>query len=163
MVLAGLRRLFGRIGIYGCRKSEAAQIEWRDMDFETGEIVVRGDPETGTKNWTIRRIPMIPDARKLFERMREVRRDEPSINKVFRVQEAQKAIDNAAKKIGIVRITHHDLRHLFATACIEAGVDIPTVSRWLGHKDGGALAMKTYGHLRREHSISQAQKVSFAA
>jgi integrase len=51
---------------------------------------------------------------------------------------------------------------LFATICIESGVDIPTVSRWLGHKDGGALAMKTYGHLRREHSIAQAQRVSFA-
>jgi len=51
---------------------------------------------------------------------------------------------------------------LFATRCIESGVDVPTVSRWLGHKDGGALAMKTYGHLRREHSISQAQRVSFA-
>jgi len=35
------------------------------------------------------------------------------------------------------------LRHLFATRCIESGVDIPTVSRWLGHKDGGALAMKS--------------------
>ena len=54
--------------------------------------------------------------------------------------------------IGIERITHHDLRHLFATRCIEAGVDIPTVSRWLGHVDGGALAMKVYGHLRRTHS-----------
>jgi hypothetical protein len=30
------------------------------------------------------------------------------------------------------------------------------------HKDGGALAMKTYGHLRREHSVAQALKVSFA-
>ena len=49
-----------------------------------------------------------------------------------------------------------------ATRCIESGVDIPTVSRWLGHKDGGALAMKTYGHLRREHSIAQAQRVTFA-
>jgi len=54
-----------------------------------------------------------------------------------------------------------NLRHLFATRCIESGVDIPTVSRWLGHKDGGALAMKTYGHLRREHSIAQAQRVTF--
>ena len=47
-------------------------------------------------------------------------------------------------------------------AASKAGVDIPTVSRWLGHKDGGALAMKTYGHLRREHSIAQAQRVTFA-
>jgi integrase len=53
------------------------------------------------------------------------------------------------------------LRHLFATRCIESGVDIPTVSRWLGHKDGGALAMKTYGHLRDEHSQAMAAKVAF--
>lgn len=39
-------------------------------------------------------------------------------------------------------------RHLFATRCIESGVDIPTVRRWLGHEDGGALAMRTYGQLR---------------
>jgi hypothetical protein len=44
--------------------------------------------------------------------------------------------------------TNDDLRHLFATRCIESGSDIPTLSGWLGHKDGGTLAMKTYGHLR---------------
>ena len=81
---------------------------------------------------------------------------------MFQVRECQKALDRACKKVGINRLTHHDLRHLFATRCIESGVDITTVSRWLGHKDGGALAMKTYGHLRREHSIAQAQRVSFA-
>jgi integrase len=146
----------------GCRKGEAAQIEWRDVDFEAGEIVVRGDPETGTKNWTVRRVPMIPDARTLFARMRDKRPGEPLSEKVFRVREAQRAINSAACKVGMERIVHHDLRHLFATICIESGVDIPTVSRWLGHKDGGALAMKTYGHLRREHSIAQAQRVTFA-
>jgi integrase len=126
------------------------------------QVVVRGDAETGTKNWTIRRVPMIPDARSLFQQMHSERSDEPLNEKVFRVNECQKALDRACKKVGAERITHHDLRHLFATRCIESGVDIPTVSRWLGHKDGGALAMKTYGHLRREHSIAQAQRVTFA-
>jgi integrase len=55
----------------------------------------------------------------------------------------------------------HDLRHLFATRCIESGVDIPTVSRWLGHQDGGALAMEVYGHLRDLRSVAMAQKVTF--
>jgi integrase len=146
----------------GCRIGEGREIEWRDLDFNASELVVRGDPETGTKNWELRRVPLIPDARALFERMRSERADEPLDTKVFRVRECQKALDRACKKVGIDRITHHDLRHLYATRCIESGVDIPTVSRWLGHKDGGALAMKTYGHLRREHSIAQAQKVSFA-
>ena len=35
-----------------------------------------------------------------------------------------------------------DWGHLFATRCLASGVNIPTVSRWLGHSDGGALAMK---------------------
>lgn len=146
----------------GCRISEAAQVEWRDLDFAAGEVTVKGDPEEGTKNSEIRRVPMIPQARALFEKMREKRTAELNNAKVFLVHECQKAMDRAAKKVGMTRITHHDLRHFFATVCIESGVDIPTVSRWLGHKDGGALAMKTYGHLRREHSIAQAQKVSFA-
>jgi integrase len=145
----------------GVRKSEANCLEWRDVDFDEGEIVVRGDATTGTKNWELRRVPLIPDARALFQRMRSDRPSEPLDAKVFRVRECQKALDRACKKVGTDRITHHDLRHLFATRCIESGVDIPTVSRWLGHKDGGALAMKTYGHLRREHSIAQAQRVTF--
>jgi integrase len=146
----------------GCRIGEAREIEWRDVDFQAGEVVVRGDATTGTKNWELRRVPLIPDARALLERMRNERLVEPLGAKVFRVGECQKALDRACKRVGADRITHHDLRHLFATRCIESGVDIPTVSRWLGHKDGGALAMKTYGHLRREHSIAQAQRVTFA-
>lgn len=145
----------------GCRIGEAAPIEWRDVDFSNGEIVVRGDAETGTKNWEIRRVPMIPKARQLLQQMKESRSDAKPGEGVFLVHECQKAMDRAAKKTGMARITHHDLRHFFATVCIESGVDIPTVSRWLGHKDGGVLAMKTYGHLRREHSIAQAQKVAF--
>ena len=52
-------------------------------------------------------------------------------------------------------------RHFFATTCIESGVDIPTISRWLGHKDGGALAMRTYGHLRDEHSLAMSNAGEF--
>jgi len=145
----------------GCRLSEAGRIEWSDLNFTAGEILVKGDPEEATKNGEVRRVPMIPNVRTLFEKMRGQRPDESKSTPVFKVRECQKAMDRAAKKVGMTRITHHDLRHFFATVCIESGVDIPTVSRWLGHKDGGALAMKTYGHLRREHSVAQAQKVSF--
>ena len=145
----------------GFRKNEAANITWADCDFEKGEIIVRGDPETGTKNWTIRRVPMIPDMRKLLERLKVENPAALPTQSVMQVRECQKAINRAAKVVGMVRITHHDLRHLFATLCIESGVDIPTVSRWLGHKDGGALAMKVYGHLRDQHSVAVAQKVIF--
>jgi integrase len=146
----------------GFRKSEAANITWADCDFEKKEIVVRGDPETGTKNWSVRRVPMIPDMIKLLQDLREQRSGEEPGKPVMQVRECQQAINSACKKLSITRFTHHDLRHLFATRCIESGVDVPTVSRWLGHKDGGALAMKVYGHLRDQHSVAMAQKVSFS-
>ncbi len=147
----------------GFRKSEAACVTWADCDFAKGEIVVRGDQETGTKNREVRRVPMIPDMRRLLERLRTERPEaEPGV-RVMRVRECQGAINRACQALGVRRFTHHDLRHLFATRCIESGVDIPTVSRWLGHKDGGALAMKVYGHLRDQHSTAMAQKVTFRA
>jgi integrase len=65
----------------GFRKSEAANITWADCDFEKKEIVVRGDPVTGTKNWSIRRVPMIPDMIELLKRLRSER---PSVVEIKR-------------------------------------------------------------------------------
>ena len=149
----------------GFRINEARYITWADCDLRRGKISVSGEPETGLKGKAAgetREVPMIPDMRRLLERSRQDRPHGPATVNVMRVGECQRAMDRAAKKVGIARLTHHDLRHLFATRCIEAGVDIPTVSRWLGHKDGGALAMKTYGHLRDQHSSTRAQKVLFS-
>lgn len=145
----------------GFRKNEAANVTWSDCDFAKSKIRVRGDIQTGTKNQEVREVPMIAEMKELLERLRAERADEQPEALVMKVHECQKAMDRAATFVGMMRITHHDLRHLFATRCIEAGVDIPTVSRWLGHKDGGALAMKVYGHLRDQHSVNMAQKVSF--
>jgi integrase len=147
----------------GLRKGEAKHLSWRDVNFAHDEIVVRGDPENGTKNDEIRHVPMIPEAKEMLLKMRSERQNEPADALVLRVNEAENSMSRAAHEVGIPRMRHHDLRHLFASTCIESGVDIPTVSRWLGHKDGGALAMRVYGHLRRDHSLSQARKVSFSA
>lgn len=147
----------------GFRKSEAANVTWGDCDLLKGEITIRGDPEHRTKNSSIRRVPMIPEMTSLLNELQTQRGQEGRTVRVMKVQECQNAMNRAAKLVGMARITHHDLRHLFATRCIESGVDIPTVSRWLGHKDGGALAMKVYGHLRDQHSKEMAQKVSFGS
>jgi integrase len=141
----------------GGRIEEARHVTWGDVDFTRGTVRF-----IKTKNGDERTIPMIEEARALLERMRAARIEEPTGAAVLLVKDSRGSMTAAAKKIGMTRITHHDLRHLFATVAIESGVDIPTVSRWLGHKDGGALALRTYGHLRDEHSQSQAKRVSFA-
>lgn len=79
---------------------------------------------------------------------------------VYRIAALLKSWPGLAEK-DVSRITNAECLDWSLKNAIESGVDIPTVSRWLGHKDGGALAMKTYGHLRNEHSQAMAQKVKF--
>ena len=55
------------------------------------------------------------------------------------------------------RFTHHCLRHYFVSNAIEKGIDFKTIANWIGHKDGGLLVAKTYGHLRDSHSHEMAK------
>jgi integrase len=139
-------------------RSEALWVTWEDIDWQRKEIIVRGHPDTGTKNSEIGRVPLIPDMEALLKRLQG---GGSPTGPILRIARCNEALARVCKEVGIPRLTHHDMRHLFATRCIESGVDIPTVSRWLGHKDGGALAMRTYGHLRNEHSQQMAQRVKF--
>ncbi|HKP04992.1 MAG TPA: site-specific integrase [Chthoniobacterales bacterium] len=145
----------------GCRLGEAQQVQWRDVDWEKSELIIRGDLKTGTKNWGIRRVSMIPELDLMLRDWRQRRFGETPETAVLCVKECQRSLDRACKTLCIQKITHHDLRHLFATMAIESGIDIPTVARLLGHRDGGALAMRVYGHLRQQHAREQVQKIRF--
>ena len=138
----------------GCRIGEARHVQWEDINDES--ITITGG-ESGTKNREIRHVPIIQPMRELLDQMRY----EGAAGNVFTINSPRFAITNACERCNINPFTPHTLRHLFATVCIESGVDIPTVARWLGHKDGGALAMRVYGHLRDEHSQAQAERVKF--
>lgn len=145
----------------GMRLREVSRLTWEDVGED--EILVRGvvlegaGQKRGTKSGKSRRVPINPALRELIDR-----RFSPGVSgELFSVKRPIAALKTACAALGVSHLCCHDLRHLFATVCIESGVDIPTVSKWLGHQDGGALAMKTYGHLRDEHSKRAAQKVSF--
>jgi integrase len=145
----------------GCRISEAQKVLWQDVDVERGEIRIHNAKRSKTTSaHNLRFVPIIPAMRELLGQLHGEQKPKPT-DRVCVLGECQKSLTRACKIVRCPRITHHDLRHLFATRCIEAGVDIPTVSRWLGHVDGGGLAMKTYGHLRRAHSQQAAQRVTF--
>jgi integrase len=40
------------------------------------------------------------------------------------IKDAKTTLRKACKRLGLPPFTHHDFRHMFATTCIEAGVDI---------------------------------------
>jgi hypothetical protein len=41
------------------------------------------------------------------------------------------------------------------------GIDFMSIAAWVGHKDGGVLIGKVYGHLADDHRKRQAQRLSF--
>ena len=139
----------------GMRKEEARQSTVADDLGDEFKI-------WGTKSESAERtIPVNPALRVVLDRIK-TRRLGPKTKLVF-TSEPRTALRRACARLGLPLLRNHDLRHYFASVCIASGVDIPTVSRWLGHADGGALAMKTYGHLLKDHSRAAAKKVDFAA
>ncbi len=114
----------------------------------------------GTKTASSDRVvPVTPAFRALIA---EIKTDRIA-GKFLNVKSSRQALGRSCERLGLAKIRHHDLRHYFVTVCIENGVDIPTVAAWVGHADGGALLMKTYSHLRQEHSIAAAKTVNFSS
>ena len=67
----------------------------------------------------------------------------------------------ARKAAGLEWVGFHDLRHRFASVAVMSGLDFMTVAGWLGHKDGGMLVGKVYGHLSDKHKAKAAAKLRF--
>jgi integrase len=60
-------------------------------------------------------------------------------------------------------LTRHCLRHYFASNAVMAGVDTMTVSKWLGHQDGGRLVEKLYGNkIPQSHMQSMARMLTLS-
>ena len=145
----------------GMRLAEAASILWGDIDFQNGRFTVTGGV-LGTKNHEARVVPLFPAMRAFLERLRptsEIKADEQIVG----IGKATKAMAKACKLAGLAIFTHHCMRHYFVSNAIEAGVDFKTIAAWVGHKDGGLLVAKTYGHLRDTHSFEMAKRMTFAA
>lgn len=58
------------------------------------------------------------------------------------------------KETGIPAINYHALRHTFATRCIEAGIDVKTLSELLGHTNA-SITLNTYVHSSMERKRTQ--------
>lgn len=140
----------------GMRPEEANQVLWEHVGPDFIEIT---GGELGTKNHETRRVPILDPMRDLLVRIQA--RTGRTSGRVLSIRHPRKLFIEGCEKAGIPRMRRYDLRHLFATRCNESGVDIPTIAKWLGHKDGGALAMRTYVHPDDAHERQAAAKVKF--
>lgn len=59
---------------------------------------------------------------------------------------------------GIPQVNYHALRHTFATRCVEAGMDVKSLSEILGHANVG-ITLNTYVHSSMERKRQQLEQL----
>jgi integrase len=146
--------LFDGLLFSGLRIDSAGAVLREDVHRSKGVLYVRKakyGPYT---------VPLFPDLLELIDRIEKNVPGGPK-HKLFPTKSLQTVLTAACNHLKLSHLSHHDLRHIFATRCIEGGVDIPTLASWLGHKDGGRTCMQIYGHLRQTHSQAQAKAIRF--
>jgi integrase len=151
----------------GARRNEALRLKWSDVNWQQAQLTIGSDGLN--KGREIRRVDFngnlerqlremsarrSPDSDFLFPSPQRGDRDVSA--KTFR-----ETLSLTRKKAGLKSFTFHDCRHFFISYSVMSGVDFMTIAKWVGHKDGGVLIGKVYGHLADAHTKQQAQKVSF--
>jgi integrase len=151
----------------GAREQEALRIKWVDVDFDHERVTIGADQLS--KNWESRTVEFNSQLGALLREMRRRRAPDcswlfPSPQRGPRDQYAasfRESLNIARKAAGVEWVGFHDLRHYFCSMCVMAGIDFMTIATWLGHKDGGILVGKVYGHLLDEHRQRAAKQVHF--
>jgi integrase len=157
----------------GMRRNEMLGLAWRHIDLDAGRLTIEQSLEqTATHGIRIkapktrhgRRTISLPAhlVTKLRQHWREQQEQRlaiglgkaPESAPVFAVADGRHLSPNAITKawpvamaeIGMPKVTLHSLRHTHASMLINAGVDILTISRRLGHSSP-TITLNVYGHL----------------
>lgn len=151
----------------GSRMSETLRLKWSDVAWSNRQLTVGSDGLAKNRKprdvdfnvkmevllrdmWTRR----APDSEWLFPSPQRGERDTQA--KSFR-----ESLLLARAAAGLPNFGFHDCRHFFISRCVMSGIDYMTIARWVGHRDGGVLIGKVYGHLNDEHAKRQAQRIEF--
>jgi integrase len=127
-----------RVAFYsGLRLGELLRVE-----AESGYLVL---PDT--KNGDRRAVPVHP---KIAHLLRHLPLASPKIT-------LQRAFQRAREAAGLEHVHFHDLRHSAASEMVNAGVDLYTVGRVLGHRD--ARSTQRYAHLTAKTMATAVGKI----
>lgn len=159
----------------GIRRGECCALQWKNIDFATGAVSIRGNLcYTKTKgvyldtpkNSHLRTV-YVGDRTLALLRQLRVEQAKKSISAYVFTQEASpepmhpqsptRYLKKFSVRYGVPDLHPHKLRHTFASIAITNGADIASVSEALGHSDK-AVTLRMYTHADQE-SISQAAQI----
>lgn len=112
----------------GMRRGEILSLKWENIDFKNGLIFVK-DSKSADRE--------VPINYLVFETLKELPRTSefifynPKTNS--HITDVKNSFRTARNNAKIKGLRFHDLRHTAASRMIQAGVDLVTVSRILGH------------------------------
>jgi len=128
----------------GVRRSEALSLQWQYIDYDRQTLTIQG-----TK--TLKSNRTIP----LFKPLESLLKALPRENSyIFNYSP-----EYISRKFHKLCPAHklHDLRHTFATRCLECGISIRVVQQWLGHTRLDTTA-SIYTHILDNFNKAEAQK-----
>lgn len=169
-----------RTGIFlslyaGLRLGEICALSWDDVDLKDRIIHVRhttarvmgkdnksayaiDTPKTGNSHRDIPIVSLLYDV--LLQRRRNSTFDYVVSNRngFLNPRNFEHMYRRIMKELCLCDVNFHALRHTFATRCIEAGVDVKSLSEILGHSNA-ATTLNTYVHPSMELKRIQIEKL----
>jgi integrase len=151
----------------GARRNEGLATRWKDVEFGRGQLTIGAEGDT--KNRGSRVVDFNPNLRAHLLEMQKRRAPDsqwlfPSPqrgDKDIPAKTFKESLRLARIRAGMPGFNFHDCRHHFISMCVMSGVDFMTIAAWVGHRDGGVLIGKVYGHLANEHRKAMGDRVSF--
>jgi len=163
----------------GAREQEALGLRWNHVDFQRRRVFIgayEGFKATAmtvgsggtSKNRASRIVDFNPQLEAQLKEMHKRRAPDsewlfPSPQrgeKDIHAKTLRESFKLVRVKAELPNVGFHDLRHLFCSFSVMAGIDFMTIASWLGHKDGGILIGKVYGHLLDEHRQKMAARLT---
>lgn len=164
----------------GLRTGELTALKWSDVDFENRVLHIRRTMDFRNNEWKISTTKTkngkrdIPLTKKAIEILLSLKRDDKKSNIipmeyhdfVFLSKNGKPILNSAynlilrriCEKSGIERFSMHELRHTFATRCIDAGMTPKALQEILGHANI-STTMDIYVHVTKDSKSKELESV----
>ncbi len=137
----------------GLRHAELFALEWENVDLKRGSISVLNKEDFTTKSKKYRVIPLHPSLKAILGPMAQKK------GHCFDTTNQRKQFDRICRLSNLTDVGWHTLRHTFASHLLMGGVDLVTVSQYLGH--ASITTTMIYAHLTKDHLKASINKLPY--
>ncbi len=128
-----LKNILSLLLLTGARTSELLKAKWQHVDVDRRTWLI-----PTAKNGSSRHVPISEAALDIINHLPKYEDCEylvPNPETKLPFVSLKRSWNTARKTAGLYDLHVHDLRHCFASACVNSGIDLLTVGKIIGHND----------------------------